>query len=459
VLIADDEADVRLGLRLLLEPMAGEIREAESGEQALEILAEWTPHVLLSDITMGTLSGMDLLAQVHRHRPEIRILMITGYGTIELAVEAMRRGAAHFLTKPFDNREILAEVERQGRRALVAEGVRRLAAAGAQGTPAIIAQDPRMLEILDLVERVGATRMPVLIEGESGTGKELVARAIHQHSRDPALPFLAVNAAALPDTLLESELFGHVKGAFTGAQHSHLGIFAQARGGTVFLDEIALMSPAFQGKLLRVLQEHTVIPLGSSTPQPVAFRLVAATNRNLRQLIEAGEFREDLYYRLQVVTMHLPPLRERPQDIVPLAMHFLVRYSAVAGLAPGVQPALSSGALEALQSHAWPGNVRELENAIQRALILCRGEDIQPWHLSLDEESDLQPAEAVDPDLSYEEGKQQVLESYRRHTVERALKATAGNVSQAAELCDLSRAAFQRILRQLDIDRSRFSEG
>ena len=456
VLVVDDEADVRLGLRLLVESSGAEVEDAESGERALEILGEWTPHVVLVDLAMGAVSGMDVLRYLREQRPEVKVLVITGYGTIELAVEAMRLGAANFLAKPFDNAEVLAEVERYGQEALVAEGIRRMRAAHVEGPLAFVAEDPGMTAVLEQVRRVGPTAMPVLIRGESGTGKELVARMIHHHSRDPSLPFLAVNSAALPDTLLESELFGHVKGAFTGADRSRQGIFAQARGGTVFLDEIALMSPAFQGKLLRVLQEHTVIPLGSSKTAPVDFRLVASTNRSLRQRIADGQFREDLYYRLKVVPITVPPLRDRPADVVPLAAHFVARYAGEAGFAPGRPPNLTAEALEALQGHLWPGNVRELENCIQRALIRCRREDIRSLHLGLGAESGSW-SDGIPESLSYEEGKQRALEAYRRRIVKRCLRATGANVTRAAEMCGLTRAAFQRIMRSLGIDRRQFS--
>ena len=455
VLVVDDEADVRLGLRLLIASLQAEVREAADGALALQALAQWTPHVVITDLSMGDVSGMELLRHVREHRPEVKVLMITGYATIALAVEAMRLGAAHFITKPFGNAEILAEIERLGREALMAEEVRRMNATAGKGRTPIVAESRRMVEILDLVRRVGPTAMPVLIRGESGTGKELIARTLHEHSRDPALPFLPVNSAALPDTLLEAELFGHLKGAFTGADAHREGIFAKARGGTVFLDEIALMSPAFQGKLLRVLQDHMVIPLGSSTPKPAAFRLVAATNRSLRELVAAGAFREDLYYRLKVVTIDLPPLRERPDDVVPLAMHFLAVHAGDAGFAPERRPVLTTGAIEALQSHSWPGNVRELENSIQRALVLCQGEAIEAGHLRLDEVSHAWPVEAP-ADLSYRAGKQKALEVHRRRAVERALRATHGNVTQAAEMCSLSRAAFQRIMRSLGVERQQF---
>jgi DNA-binding NtrC family response regulator len=449
VLVVDDQADVRLGLRTLIETLGAEVREAESGEQALDVLAQWIPHVMVADIEMGALSGLDLLVRVRERRPEIRVLMVTGFGTIERAVEAMRHGAANFLTKPFDNAEILDEVERLGQEALVAERVRKLRSGTDRGGPVLIAEDPRMAAVLELVQRVAPTQVPVLIRGESGSGKELVARALHQHSRDPALPFLAVNSAALPETLLESELFGYRKGAFTGADRDREGIFAQARGGTVFLDEIALMPLSFQGKLMRVLQEHTVTPLGSATSRPVAFRLVVATNRSLRERIADGSFREDLYYRICVATIDVPPLRERPADILPLALHFLATYSREMRL--GRTPSLSAVARAALLRHPWPGNVRELENAVQRALVLCRDGDIGVEHLRLGEEGESH-AGGIPEDRSYEAGKQKVLEDYQRKAVDRALRASHGNVTRAAEICGLTRAAFQRLMRRLGIE-------
>jgi DNA-binding NtrC family response regulator len=456
VLVVDDEDDVRLGLRLLAESKEADAREAASAEAALEIIGSWIPHLVLSDINMTGISGVELLSRLRRQIPDTRVILITGFGTIELAVEAMRRGAVHFITKPFDNDEILGAIERYGREALIQEKIRNLERSGTASEPSIIAEDQRMKAVLDLVGQVAPTTMSVLIQGESGTGKELIARAVHTQSESKNSPFLAVNSAALPDTLLESELFGHKRGAFTGADRDREGIFAQARGGTVFLDEIALMSPAFQGKLLRVLQEKTAIPLGTATPTPVDFRLISATSCDLLKRIEKGEFREDLYYRLRVVTIDLPPLRERPGDIAPLAMHFLAKYAGQISSTPGQVPNLSAGALAALQRHTWKGNVRELENCIQRALVLAGGGEILTGHLALDDESGPWSGPPLEL-LSYEEGKQEALSSFQRRFIERALLRSEGNVTHAAEKCGISRAAFQRIMRSLDLDRNQFT--
>jgi len=443
VLVVDDQPEICLALRTLVETLGAEVREAGSAERALGVLAQWVPHVLIVDIEMGAVSGLALLVSVRERHPQLRTLMLTGFGTIERAVEAMRHGAANFLTKPFDNAEILDEVARMGEEALVAERVHRLRAGTA---PRLIAEDPRMASVLELVQHLAPTQVPVLIRGESGTGKELVARALHQQSLNSALPFLAVNSAALPDSLLEAELFGHKKGAFTGADRDREGIFAEARGGTVFLDEIALMPLSFQGKLMRVLQERTVTPLGSATARAVSFRLVVATNRSLRERIAEGAFREDLYYRICVATIDVPPLRERPADILPLALHFLATYSREMRLTR--TPSLSAGARAALVRHPWPGNVRELENAMQRALVHCRSGDIGAGHLSLGDEGESRYGGV--PEDSYESGKQKVLEAYQRRVIERALRASDGNITRAAAMCGLTRAAFQRLMRRLD---------
>jgi len=456
VLIVDDERDVRLGLQLLAESLNAEVRTASSGEEALEISKEWVPHLVLSDINMDGMSGVELLFVLGKECPETLVVLITGYGTIELAVEAMRRGAAHFITKPFDNDDILDAISRYGNEAWLRERTLDYARSASADEPLIVAEDPRMRSVLELVRHVAPTSMSVLIQGESGSGKELIARAIHAASGAKEAPFLAVNSAALPDSLLESELFGHKKCAFTGADRDREGIFSQARGGTVFLDEIALMSPAFQGKLLRVLQEKTVVPLGSATAVPVDFRLVAATSRNLANRIETGEFREDLYYRLRVVTIDIPPLRNRPLDIIPLAEHFLAKYADQVGTQNGRSSQLSAGAIEELKRHPWKGNVRELENGIQRSLVLARGKPILAGHLALGED-DSSWASTAGETLPYEESKQEALRLFKRRFIEQALARTDGNVTHAADRCGLTRAAFQRIMRTLEVDRNQFT--
>jgi len=448
VLVVDDEADICLGLRLLIEPLGADVAVASSGREALDEINRAGADVVLTDLQMPGMSGTELLAEIQVRRPGTSVVILTGFGTIQAAVWCMRHGASHFLTKPFDNEEIVGLVTRLGRQVLATRH-----APVPSSSNGIVAEHPRMRAVLDLVGRVARTPVSVLVEGETGTGKELIAREIHARSAVSDRPFLAVNAAALPDTLLESELFGHEKGAFTGADTARRGLFADARGGTVFLDEIASMSLSFQGKLLRVLEDKVVRPLGSTQDVPVEFRVVAATNKDLEELIREGAFRQDLFYRLRVVSLRLPPLRERMSDVEPLARHFLAR-SVRACLGEDAHvPELMPSALDALHAHAWPGNVRELANTIQRAVVVCGGNRVFPHHLGLDDAAWIPPDEIPD---DYEESKRRALQRFQREFVERALESCDGNVTHAATRCGLTRAALQRIMRQLDIDRLAF---
>jgi DNA-binding NtrC family response regulator len=449
VLVVDDEADIRLGLRMLLTERGFDVTEADGGAAALAAFEKTGADVVLTDLQMPGMSGAELLAEIKRRAPGAVVVILTGFGTIQAAVWCMQHGASHFLTKPFDNEELLTLFTRLGRQVLAARRGARAADAGA-----LVAEDPRMRRVLDLVRRVAPTPVAVLIEGETGVGKEVTARAIHELSAVASKPFLAVNAAALPDTLLESELFGHVRGAYTGADADRAGIFEQARGGTVFLDEVASMSLPFQGKLLRVLQDKVVRPLGGARDVPVDFRLVTATNRDLAAMIKSGAFREDLFYRLRVVTVHVPPLRERPLDVVPLALQFLARATAVC-LGPAARvPELTKDAADALAAHAWPGNVRELENTMQHAVVVCAGDRVLPHHLGLSAHAWGGAAEEGADD--YEESKRRAVERFQREFVQRALETANGNVTQAAQSCGLTRAAFQRILKSLGIERASF---
>ncbi len=445
VLVVDDEADIARGIARLLERAGARVRTAGSAEEALLAIKSGPAQMVISDMRLPGMSGVELLEHTMRARPGIPFILITGFGSIELAVEALQKGAVHFLTKPFANEDLLACVAR------FAHVARSAAAPRAGG---LIAVDVRMRAVLDLIDHVAATQVPVLITGESGTGKEVTARTVHQRSRVADKPFLAVNCAALPDSLLESELFGYKRGAFTGAVKDHRGMFAQADGGSVFLDELPSMSLAFQGKLLRVLQEKTVRPLGASTDEPVSFRLIASANRDLHAMVEAREFREDLYYRLSVFAIDLPPLRERPADIAPLAGHFLAE-AASSLLGDGAPvPDVTPEAMALLAAHGWPGNVRELENVMQRALIMCRGTRILPHHLLL-----APVAAAADPHTAdrYEDAKQQAIEAFQRGYLQSALVRSKGNVSQTAERCGMTRVALQKLMRKLGLDREDFT--
>ena len=450
ILVVDDEEDVRRGLERLARSTGATVHGVPSGEAALEWLSTSPADLVLTDVRMPGISGVDLLRRVKARWPGVEVILLTGFGTIETAVACLQAGAAHFLTKPFDNAQLVQAIERVGLKAVAA---RRAQEAGGAGRRTLVAADPRMAEVIRQVERIAPLRVPVLIEGKSGTGKELVARALHERGKFPERPFLAVNCAALPDTLLESELFGHKKGAFTGAHRDHVGLFGQARGGTVFLDEIPSMSLAFQGKLLRVLEDRRVRPLGATADEPVDFRLVAAANRDLSERIARGEFREDLYYRLRVMTIRIPDLKERPADVPALAEHFAQR-AARDLLGPEAPvPEISPEAHQELLSHDWPGNVRELENAIQHAVVAAEGGRILPHHLQL---GPVPWTLAPDDGGSYDEGKQRAVERFQRRFVLAALERSGGNVTRAAEACGLTRAALQRILKDLKIDRSAF---
>lgn len=449
ILVVDDEADLRLGLRRLLQSAGARVRDAASAEEALDIVSTAHFDLVISDIKMPGMSGVQLLHALRVRHPAPAVMLMTGFGTIELAVECLQNGALHFLTKPFDNSEILEALRRFRDHAW--PGARAADSAKRHG---IVTRDPSMLAVLDLVSQVGGTMVPVLVEGESGTGKELVARAIHESGRG-GKPFIAVNCGAIPESLLESELFGYRRGAFTGADRDHDGMFARADGGTLFLDELPSMSPAFQAKLLRVLQDHRYQPLGSGEMRETDFRLVTATNRDLASLVAQGSFRQDLYYRLDVLRISLPPLRSRRDDIELLARHFLRRGAEIFPGA-GTVPELAPDAVAELLAHDWPGNVRELENAVQRAAVLSPDGVLRPAHFRLPNSTSIDATSADTAGMSYEDAKQRLLERFQRGFLQRALERSNGNISRAAEDCGLTRAAIQKMLRRLNIDRSDF---
>ena len=369
VLIVDDEENIRRVLSMGLKKNGYHTLTASGGYQALKLLDEAHCDVMVSDVVLPDMNGLELLRHAREKNPDLIVVMMTAFGTIPAAVEAMRLGAVDFLTKPLDMevlRKVIRNALRDRERALTTPGVRRHT--GARKAVEFIGASSAIREVLQVVERVADTRTTVLITGESGTGKELIARMLHEKSRRANAPFVAVSCAAIPETLLEVELFGAVKGAYTGAESDRVGKFEAANGGTLFLDEIGDIPPLIQVKLLRVLQEREIERLGSNKPIPVDVRLVAATNRDLEQAVQEGAFRADLFYRLQVVHIHLPPLRERIEDIPPLVEHFIQKY------APENNRAMQGGsdeALQLLQAYPWPGNVRELENAIESAVVLA----------------------------------------------------------------------------------------
>ena len=373
VLVVEDEELMRNILRTLLEDEGYEVFTADGAEAALQIFPENAIDVTVTDIKMAGLDGLGLLDRIKAIDEHALVIVMTAFSSVDSAVAALRKGAYDYITKPFVNEDLLHTVRNAIRnrelfaenRALRRELNRRI------NRSDIIGSSDAMGDILNLVQKVAGTNAAVLIQGESGTGKELVARSIHFNSSRSAKPFLAVNCGALPESLLESELFGHTKGAFTGASGDKKGLFRSADGGTIFLDEIGEMPPPLQVRLLRALQEHEVTPVGSSTPIKFDARVIAATNRDLEKEVAAGSFREDLYYRLNVIEMTLPPLRERRQDIPSLVRHFLSR---AAEKQSTVEKPISDEAMSALRNYDWPGNVRELENAIERSFILSGDE-------------------------------------------------------------------------------------
>ncbi|HEX6940707.1 MAG TPA: sigma-54 dependent transcriptional regulator [Longimicrobiales bacterium] len=372
ILIVDDEEGIRKVLRQLLEYEGHEVRVAAGGGEAIGAFEEFTPDLTFLDVKMARMDGLEVLARLRARDPSALIVMISGHGTIETAVEATRRGAYDFLEKPLDTDRILVTV----RNALQQRGLARENArlrGEVESRYEIVGRSFAIRALLDRIEKVAPTDARVLITGENGTGKELVARAVHRLSARADAPFIEVNCAAIPAELIESELFGHVKGSFTGAFADRSGKFEQADGGTLFLDEIGDMSPAAQAKVLRALQEGIITRVGGERPIRVDARVIAATNKDLKHEIERGRFREDLYFRLNVVPIHVPPLRERREDIPMLVQHF-VRMAVERQRLP--ERAFSQDALDRLCAMDWPGNVRELRNTVERALILSRGEEV-----------------------------------------------------------------------------------
>jgi DNA-binding NtrC family response regulator len=380
ILVVDDELNIRRVLERAFAKEGYQVYTAEGGHQALRLLAETPCDLMLTDVVMPDMTGLELLKRARQQHPNLQVVLMTAYGTIQTAVEAMRAGAYDFLTKPLDM-EVLRKVVRSAlREATHAPKTAARKAAVKRKRTAFIGESPAIRKVLQTVERVADTRTTVLITGESGTGKELIARMLHERSSRADKPFVALSCAAIPETLLEVELFGAVKGAYTGADADRVGKFEAADGGTLFLDEIGDIPPLIQVKLLRVLQEREIERLGSNTPIPIDVRLVTATNRDLEAAVESGAFRSDLYYRLQVVHIHLPPLRERREDIPLLADYFLRKFAEENGRA---LRQISPEAMRLLQNAWWKGNVRELENVIESAVVLAPpdAQTLLPEHL------------------------------------------------------------------------------
>lgn len=380
ILIVDDEKGQREILTMILQGVGYDTAEASGVQEALVLLGKREFDLILTDLKMQGLSGLNLLEQVMADDPQQCVIMMTAHGTVDSAVGAMKRGAFDYLEKPLERENLLLTLKRAFERiTLVRENrVLQKRVAEIERIPSIIGEHPKMKEVYRVVTKIAATSSTVLVYGESGTGKELVARAVHDRSPRKDQPFMAINCAAIPETLIESELFGHEKGSFTGANAREIGILEAANGGTVFLDEIGEMNVSMQAKLLRAIQEKEIRRVGGKINLPLDVRIISATNRDLEQEIKKGAFREDLYYRLNVIRINLPPLRERGSDIATLANFFVVKYREASGIAV---EGISKPALKQLMNYTWPGNVRQLESVIERAVLMAEGSIIQPEDL------------------------------------------------------------------------------
>ena len=450
ILIVDDDRIILDSLAEFLQLEGYEIWRATSLTEAIQVLNRQPVDLMLCDVNMPGGNGFELLHVLRKTKPETVAIMITGYGTIESAVEAIKMGAYDYLTKPINDDELKLCVERaMAQRAILRENRELKQKLDMRfGLDNVVGQDYRMLKLFDLIESVAASKVTVLVQGASGTGKSLVARAIHQQSDRRDKPFVEVSCGAIPETLLESELFGYVRGAFTGAVSNKPGKFKAAHGGTIFLDEIANASPALQVKLLRVLQSQQFEPVGSNKTQTVDVRVVLASNVDLEAEVQAGRFREDLYYRVNVVTIEMPTLAERISDIPLLAEHFLERSC---GELRKTALAFDDDTLKALQRYHWPGNVRELENVVARAVVLCKGPRIL--------ESDLPPkmleaAENCVPVETYTPiPLKQALEQPEKRILEAALRANGWNRQATAEQLDINRTTLYKKMKRYGLDR------
>jgi two-component system response regulator HydG len=442
ILVVDDQRNMRATTALLLRSAGHLVEEAEDGAAAIQRIQAVAFDVVLTDLRMPAVDGMEILRESQRLAPDTQVIVMTAYGTIESAVEAIRCGAYDFLAKPFKEDELLVRVSKAlEKRRLVGE-VSLLAGEFRRryGLEHIVGRSSAMREVLERVVRVGPTDATVLISGESGTGKELVARALHVSSRRGNRPFVPVNCAAITDTLLESELFGHARGAFTGATRARRGLFEEAHGGTLFIDEIGETSPGFQAKLLRALQEGEVRRVGESVPVQVDVRVIAATNQDLRRAIADRRFREDLYYRLAVVPIRIPPLRERIEDVPLLAAHFAERFAA----RTGTRKVLTPEAVARLQRHPWPGNVRELENVIEQAAALGTGAEIRAEDVEV--ETHAGPAGEEARTLAA------AVEDAERRTIEAALTRAGGDLARVARELGVSGTTLWRKMKRLGVD-------
>jgi two-component system response regulator HydG len=443
----DDDASLRDTLAIGLRKSAYTVIACADADEARRALAAHEIDVVVTDLNMRRVNGIELCRRIVEDRSDLPVIVLTAFGSMDSAVSAIRAGAYDFIHKPVELEALAIAIDRAAKHRSLGEEVRRLrsAASGREIDGDLVGRSSVMTEVLDLVARVSAADATVLITGESGTGKEVVARVIHRRSRRRGGPFIAVNCAAMPETLLESELFGHARGAFTDAKTPHVGLFTRAEGGTLLLDEIGDMPLPLQPKLLRVLEDRTVRPVGGRDEQRVDVRLLASTNRDLESAIEEGRFREDLYYRINVVQVALPPLRARAADILPLAQHFV---EVVARREEKPMVGISRGAAERLLAYPWPGNIRELRNSVERAVTLARHDQIAVDDLP-EKVRDHKPSHVV---VSSDDPSELVsLEEVERRYIRHVMEIVSGNKSAAARILGLDRKRLHRMLARLGL--------
>jgi DNA-binding NtrC family response regulator len=459
VLIVDDNELTCKQLQQLLRADASlNVEYITNGNKAMERLEQGSYSIVLTDLRMPGLDGMDLISQIQERRLPLTTIVTTAYGSIDEAVRAIRMGAYDFLTKPVDVEHLRLVIDRALReRALLDElATLRTELKKNYSFENILSKNARMHAVFELIKNVGPTNSTVLIEGETGTGKEQVARAVHASAHPPNGPFVAVNCAALPETLLESELFGHEKGAFTSAVGQRHGRFELANGGVIFMDEVGDIPAPMQSKLLRVLQERAFERIGGTETIHVDVRVIAATNRSLQKLVKQGKFREDLYYRLNVVKIDLPPLRDRSEDIPLLAAHFIAKYARTGEPAKQIAPE----AMQVLLNHSWPGNIRELENAIERACVTSRDAILQVENLPPELLNPPKPDTPFPIDLNQPltDVVREVVAQIERQYIQKALKKTHGHVGRCAAVCGLSRRSVTKKITELQLDKSVFKD-
>src|SRR3984957_13469159 len=459
ILVVDDEADIRESLETLLCLEGYTVEMAQNGGEGLRRAEEANYDMILLDLMMPDRSGMEVLREIRERDTETPVFMITAYGSVEVAVNALKNGANDYFSKPWDNEKLLLEIDRMiAHSRLARENAQLKRALKQYSFPNIIGKNDRMLRILDLVTQVAPSRATILITGETGTGKELIAKGIHANSARADQPFVAVNSGSVPADLLESALFGHVKGAFTGAIASRKGYFETATKGTIFFDEIGTISPETQAKLLRVIQEREFMPVGSTDTIKVDVRIIAATNADLKRLVDEGKFREDLYYRLNVINLALPPLRDRKEDIPPLVEHFFVKFARENEKfldADGKSLLrMEPEAMRLLLVYNWPGNVRELENAVERAVVLASQAtvlaDVLPDSILQEggvkirrDASGMLPADASLPEI---------LADFERRKIIEALESMSWSQTEAAEKLHIPLSTLNQKIKRLSID-------